>query len=53
MRSSTSGRAFWQCSFDRWQQMSEKLAIETIRALRTRTGLPPEVPKADKFIEEI
>ena len=53
MRSSTSGRAFWQCSFDRWQQMPEKMAIETIRALRTRRGLPPEVPKADKFIEEI
>ncbi len=51
MRSSTSGRAFWQCTFDRWQQMPEKLALETIRALRRKRGLPLEVPKPEKFAE--
>jgi elongation factor 2 len=51
MRSSTSGRAFWQCSFDGWQQIPEKLASEIIRVIRLRKGLPPDVPKASKFTD--
>jgi elongation factor 2 len=52
IRFSTSGRVFWQNSFDHWERVPEKLAKEIIRKIRTTRGLPPEVPKPDKFVEE-
>jgi elongation factor 2 len=52
LRSATSGRAFWQCLFDRWEKLPEKLESETIREVRKRKGLPLEVPKPERFMEE-
>lgn len=51
MRSATSGRAFWQCTFDRWEKMPEKLGLEVIEQIRRKRGLPPEIPKPEKFVE--
>jgi elongation factor 2 len=51
MRSATSGRAFWQSFFDKWERMPPKLALQVIKDLRQRKGLAPEVPKAEKFME--
>jgi elongation factor 2 len=52
LRSATSGRAFWQCTFDHWQKLPENQATGIIRKIRKRRGLPPEIPKPDKFVEE-
>jgi elongation factor 2 len=53
MRSTTSGRAFWQLVFASWERMPEKLAAETVKLLRERRGLPPDVPRPDLFVDEI
>lgn len=52
MRSSTSGRVFWQSAFDHWEKIPEKTAAEIIKQVRARRGLRPEVPEPDKFIDE-
>jgi elongation factor 2 len=52
LRSATSGRAFWQSLFDRWEKVPEKLEAQIIKEVRKRKGLPSEVPKAEQFLEE-
>jgi elongation factor 2 len=52
LRSATSGRAFWQSMFDRWRKVPEKLAAKVIKEVRKRKGLPSEVPKPHRFLEE-
>ena len=52
LRSTTSGRAFWQSLFDRWEKVPEKLEGKVIAEIRKRKGLPSEVPKAERFLEE-
>jgi elongation factor 2 len=52
LRSATSGRAFWQSVLDCWKKVPEKLAAKVIAETRKRKGLPAEVPKPDKFLEE-
>jgi elongation factor 2 len=52
MRSKTSGRAFWQCTFDHWEKTPEKVTSEIIKQIRMRKGLLPEIPSPDKFIDE-
>jgi elongation factor 2 len=53
LRSTTSGRAFWQLIFDHWEKMPEKLATTTIQKLREKRGLPTEVPSPGTFVDEI
>jgi elongation factor 2 len=52
LRSATSGHAFWQSQFDHWEKVPESIAVEIITGIRKRRGLPPDVPKASKFIDE-
>jgi elongation factor 2 len=52
LRSATSGRAFWQFMFDRWRKLPENLAAKVIKDVRKRKGLPSEVPKPERFLEE-
>jgi len=52
LRSTTSGRAFWQSMFARWEKMSSKLEAKVIKELRKRKGLPAQTPKAERFLEE-
>jgi elongation factor 2 len=52
MRSATSGHAFWQTQFDHWEKVPESIAIEVIAEIRKRRGLPEDIPKANKFIDE-
>jgi elongation factor 2 len=52
LRSTTSGRAFWQTLFDHWEKMPQKLAEGVILDLRRRKGLASEVPKPEKFMEQ-
>lgn len=53
MRSATSGHAFWQTQFDHWEKVPENLAVEVITEIRNRRGLPEEIPKPNKFIDEV
>ncbi len=52
LRSTTSGRAFWQSTHDHWEQVPEKLAAKVIAELRGRKGLASQVPEAKRFLEE-
>jgi len=52
MRSATSGRAFWQCTFDHWERTPENISLAVVKEIRERRGLSPEIPKPDKFIDE-
>jgi len=52
MRSATSGHAFWQSTFDHWEKTPENIALTIIQEIRKRRGLPPEIPTADKFIDQ-
>jgi elongation factor 2 len=52
IRSSTSGRVFWQSTFDRWERVPEKIAADIIKQIRVRRGLPYEIPKPEKFVDE-
>lgn len=51
LRSVTSGHAFWQSAFAQWRKVPEHIASEVIRQIRTRKGLPPEIPEPDMFID--
>jgi elongation factor 2 len=52
MRSATSGRAFWQSSFEHWSTVPEKTAKKIIKENRVKRGLPTEIPEPERFIEE-
>jgi elongation factor 2 len=52
LRSTTSGRAFWQSTFHQWEKLPEKLEATIITEARKRKGLTPEVPSAKLFMEE-
>jgi elongation factor 2 len=52
MRSATSGHAFWQTQFDHWEKVPENVALMVIEETRKRRGLPTEIPKPSKFIDE-
>jgi elongation factor 2 len=52
MRSKTSGNAFWQSTFSHWDKTPESVAVEIIKQIRQRKGLPPEIPKPEKFVDE-
>jgi elongation factor 2 len=53
LRSASSGRAFWQFTFDRWEKVPEDLAAGLVKKLRERKGLAPEVPSAETFVDEL
>jgi elongation factor 2 len=52
MRGSTSGHAFWQTQFDHWEKVPESISMEVIAGIRKRRGLPEDVPRANKFIDD-
>ena len=53
LRSASSGRAFWQSVFDHWERLPEKLSGKIIAEVRKKKGLPSEIPRAERFLEEI
>jgi elongation factor 2 len=53
MRSKTSGRAFWQTQFTRWEALPKSLAKEVIAEIRKRKGLKPEPPEASEYIDTL
>jgi len=52
LRTSTSGRAFWQSSLDRWERVPDRLAPKVVAEVRRRKGLASKIPEASMFVEE-
>jgi len=52
MRSATSGHAFWQSTLDHWEKIPAGTAYVIIQEIRKRRGLLPDIPTANKFIDE-
>merc|ERR1711990_340209 len=59
LRAATSGRAFPQCVFDHWEEMSGdplevgSKANDIVEGIRKRKGLKPGVPGLDNFIDKL
>ena len=59
LRAATSGRAFPQCVFDHWEEMSGSPLEEGTKAnsiveqIRKRKGLKPGVPGLDNFVDKL
>jgi elongation factor 2 len=50
MRSSTSGTAFWQMTFDHWSPVPDNMLPDLIQKIRKRKGMNPNPPKANDYI---
>jgi len=50
MRAATSGRAFWQSTFDHWAPVPDSMLMDTVRKVRERKGMEPEPPSASAYI---
>lgn len=59
LRAATSGRAFPQCVFDHWEQMTGNplevgsKANDIVEAIRKRKGLKPGVPGLENYIDKL
>jgi elongation factor 2 len=59
LRAATSGRAFPQCVFDHWDEMSgDPLEVDSksnaiVEGIRKRKGLKPGIPSLDNFIDKL
>jgi len=59
LRAATSGRAFPQCVFDHWEQMTGNpleqgtKANDIVEATRKRKGLKPGVPPLENFFDKL
>jgi len=59
LRAATSGRAFPQCVFDHWEEMSGDPLEEGTKAnvlvesIRKRKGLKPGIPKLDNYVDKL
>jgi len=59
LRAATSGRAFPQCVFDHWEQLSGQplevgsKANDIVEAIRKRKGLKPGIPPLENFIDKL
>mmetsp|Transcript_17689 Transcript_17689/g.29904 ORF Transcript_17689/g.29904 Transcript_17689/m.29904 type:complete len:524 (-) Transcript_17689:65-1636(-) len=59
LRAATSGRAFPQCVFDHWEEMSGNpieagsKANDIVEGIRKRKGLKPGIPALENFIDKL
>jgi len=50
MRAATSGRAFWQSTFDHWASVPESILMDLVKKVRERKGLSSAPPSASEYI---
>jgi len=59
LRAATSGRAFPQCIFDHWEELSSSPLVDGSKAqelcaqIRIRKGLKPEIPGLENFLDKL
>ncbi len=53
IRSATEGRALWSTEFAGFEPLPANLLQETVRQIRTRKGLKPEMPKPSDYLKVV
>jgi len=51
IRSATEGRALWSSEFAGFEPLPANLLLETVKQIRTRKGLKPEMPKPSDYLK--
>lgn len=51
IRSATEGRALWSTEFAGFEPIPANLMLETVRQIRTRKGLKPEMPTPSDYLK--
>jgi elongation factor 2 len=51
IRSATEGRALWSTEFAGFEPLPSSLLLETVKQIRTRKGLKPEMPKPSDYLK--
>ncbi len=51
IRSATKGRAIWYPEYAGFEKLPKELQDKVVRDIRTRKGIPPEVPKPEQFLD--
>jgi elongation factor 2 len=51
IRSATEGRALWSTEFEGFEPLPANLLLETVKQIRTRKGLKPEMPKPSDYLK--
>jgi len=50
MRAATSGKAFWQMTFDHYAPVPDSMLPDIVKKVRVRKGLDPTPPRASDYI---
>jgi len=53
IRSATEGRALWSTEFVGFEPIPANLMVETVKQIRTRKGLKPEMPKPSDYLKVV
>jgi elongation factor 2 len=53
LRSLTSGYAFWQFFFSKWERIPKNIEKEIIQEVRLKRGMSQDIPMSEKFIDKI
>lgn len=53
IRSATEGRALWSTEFAGFEPLPANLLLETVKQIRTRKGLKPEMPKPSDYLKVV
>lgn len=53
IRSATEGRALWSSEFAGFEPLPASLLLETVKQIRTRKGLKPEMPKPSDYLKVV
>ncbi len=51
IRSATEGRALWSSEFAGFEPLPANLMLETVKQIRTRKGLKPDMPKPSDYLK--
>ena len=53
IRSATEGRALWSSEFAGFEPLPANLLLDTVKQIRTRKGLKPEMPKPSDYLKVV
>lgn len=53
IRSATEGRALWSTEFAGFQPLPANLLLDTVKQIRTRKGLKPDMPKPSDYLKVV
>jgi len=53
IRAATEGRAMWNTEFAGFEPLPNNLLLDTVKQIRTRKGLKPEMPKPSDYLKVV